>query len=530
MAIIRVSSPGQRSGHGPERQEFEEIAGYVEELGGRVVERVAVQESGVYFSRPHFETAIERGIEKYQRGEIDRLMCGSVERLGRDAYKGGALVVPALQAGLPVLFAREKLNAMDEAAQPLIVQSLLTAKANADRIKKQTLPARRARAKRGMIPNGQVRWPFDYDQGSGRATPNPQRAAHVRRWVGDIQNNKALRVIARGMEERGIPAPKGGVKWSPSTLTRILRDRSLVGEFRHGHERMVAREFFEPTRRVKQENPELVYVDRENAILGEVEFNSIQARLDQNKALASRNQKRNFGPFARMLSCVPCGRKLRSDWAGGWPSFRCRSCGLSVPVVETTLDLKANLIEMFADPSNLFRHFKRRVEEGWPAEDLERRRAEAEDELASVGEERARAFRLAVKLGGRHEELVVTTVAALDARERSARSVLAEAERQLGELAAWRPNDEVLWGQVAGMAQEMGYWTDEDWKAFVLTAVEGFYYQAIGNGQAEVTFKLRGIPSGSLLNPDGSLPDAESRPGVQVFETEEEARTVLRRS
>ena len=177
-----------------------------------------------HFDRPQFQAAINKAIDMCSVGEIDGVIVGSVDRLSRDPYDGGSLCKEALQRNLRLYFAAERLDASSESDQLKIVGALLAARAYVDRLKRQTIPGRRSRADDGKIPNGQRRWPFDYSIETGRATPNPEKAAWVRRWAELIVGGGALQDICRLMQRNGVLAPKGGLTWRNPTVSRILGD------------------------------------------------------------------------------------------------------------------------------------------------------------------------------------------------------------------------------------------------------------------------------------------------------------------
>jgi len=171
VGITRLSTKGQVRGHGTQRQEELEIGSFADELQAEVIEVWRVEESGLVFDRPKFEACLSRAIELRRHGKIDGVILASVDRLSRDPFTGGAMCAAALRAGLRILFARQRLDTTHEEDQDRIVDHLKAARAYINALKAQTIPARRARVDRGMIPNGQVRWPFDYDPATGKALP-----------------------------------------------------------------------------------------------------------------------------------------------------------------------------------------------------------------------------------------------------------------------------------------------------------------------------------------------------------------------
>ena len=131
-----------------------------------------------------------------RQGTIDGLILGSVDRLSRDPFDGGAVCRDALRAGLRLFFAEDQVN---------IISLLVASRKYAQRLKTQTMPARKARARVGKIPNGQVRWPFDYDSSSGKASPNPERARWVQKWYQELRNGGSLGSIKKTMEQEKNP-------------------------------------------------------------------------------------------------------------------------------------------------------------------------------------------------------------------------------------------------------------------------------------------------------------------------------------
>ena len=183
---------------------MEEIEAYADELGARIVDTWSVQERATIFDRPQFQARLEAARILRNQGLVDGLMLGSVDRLSRDPFDGGAICRDALRQGLRILFAAERLDASREGDQDKIVGALQAARAYVTRLKRQTIPARRARASEGKLPNGQARWPFDYDRRTGRATPNPGRALWVKRWADEILRGATLGDISKMLHEEPV--------------------------------------------------------------------------------------------------------------------------------------------------------------------------------------------------------------------------------------------------------------------------------------------------------------------------------------
>ena len=448
IGITRLSTANQLSGHGRQRQEELEIRTHADEIGAEIVDIWEVQERATVFDRPQFEARLTAAHALRAQGSVDGIIMASVDRLSRDPFDGGAMCREALRAGLKLFFAAERLDATREEDQERIVGALLAARAYANRLKRQTGPARRARASVGKLPNGQVRWPFVYDPATGRAIPDPVRSRYVRQWAAMLlDEGKSLRAIGGFMEKHQIPAPKGGAKWGQSTITRILRDPALKGAFYHGYERMDSPSFWERPRRVPAQ-PELVYSDEEHAILDETTWESVQAKLASNKDLARRNTHRDYGPLQGMVSC-DCGRKAAFYTIKDVAYVRCNACrkGSALvarlwPLVRLWLDEHVLMSDSFA--ARLLAQLTDQEVHGRLASDI----ASLKKELGEIDASQDRALRAYVLLPNYPESKLETLNQDLSRRRADREQELSRKLSALDALVSVQLDAEEIVGRV----------------------------------------------------------------------------------
>ena len=89
-----------------------------------------------------------------RQGTIDGLILGSVDRLSRDPFDGGAVCRDALRAGLRLFFAEDRLDVFLEEDQVNIISLLVASRKYAQRLKAQTMPARKAELALGRYRMG----------------------------------------------------------------------------------------------------------------------------------------------------------------------------------------------------------------------------------------------------------------------------------------------------------------------------------------------------------------------------------------
>lgn len=468
IAVMRLSSKAQIKGHGKERQEQDEIKAYVDELDACLVDTWFIAERATIFERPQFEALLAKGISLRRQGTIDGLILGSVDRLSRDPFDGGAVCRDALKAGLRLFFAEDRLDAFREEDQGNIVGHLMASRKYAQRLRAQTMPARRARAKHGKIPNGQVRWPFDYDPSSGTASPNPERARWVKRWHQTLRDGGSLGSIKTMMEQARIPAPKGGTTWSRSTITRILADPALKGDFSFGFERMETRDYWEPSRRVPSE-PELIYSDKSNAILAAEEWDYVQMVLGRNKEYSRRNTQYDYSPLRGLVKC-PCGRKVgaHTHRRSGIGYFRCSTCRNGDVNTRKLWDsVRAWLLSCISSSNTFAALVSNGLEAPESIGQVEKQVAEDLAEIEEIDESITRAIRMGVRLSS-YEDRFENIIQELEIRLAQVKAGLAVRQKVLEDREEKEASVRILESTISDFRERLPNVTDPEWRQLLL--------------------------------------------------------------
>ena len=467
VALMRLSSSAQVRGHGPTRQEENEIKAYADELEAIIVDSWSVSERATIFERPQFTAALKKAVALRRQAKIDGVILGSVDRLSRDPFDGGAVCRDALNAGLRLLFAAERLDASKEEDQGNIINQLVASRAYARRLRAQTAPARRARAKVGKIPNGQCRWPLSYDATTGMATPFPERVGWIRRWYEELQRGGSLGSIKKMMEQAHVPAPKGGTVWSRSTIRRILADPALKGEFYFGFERMQSSDYWEPSRRAPSA-PELIYIDKANSILTDDEWDYIQVVLARNKEHSIRNVQHDYSPLRGLVVCQ-CGRKVGAythHRGGGY--FRCGHCrNGDASVAKLWASVSSWLLHAIESYDVLAAHVSAGVRAPETREQIKDEVANYLAELQNLEESFNRAIRIGIRLPNQ-EERVEGEILRLEERKSFVQTELAARRELLNRLEETEDTGWRIQTSIDQFRERLPHVTDSEWRQLLL--------------------------------------------------------------
>jgi DNA invertase Pin-like site-specific DNA recombinase len=222
IAYYRVSTSKQgRSGLGIEAQR-QAVATYLNGGNWRIVGEFVEVESGKRSDRPELDKALAMA-----RVRQVPLVVAKVDRLTRSV----AFLSRMLEAGVDVRFA--DLPLIEGATGKFLLQQMAAvAELEAGMISARTKAALAAAKRRGVKLGGNRGARLTAKaRAAGRAALQERarnRAADLASTIKELQaaGCESLRAIAAGLEERGIPAARGG-KWSPVQVSRLLQGAGL---------------------------------------------------------------------------------------------------------------------------------------------------------------------------------------------------------------------------------------------------------------------------------------------------------------
>lgn len=227
VIYCRVSSERQEDNHSLGTQ----LAGcrkFAAEHGWEVVHEVREVYSAGTLDRP--------GMGEVRRlaaaGGFDVLLGYAQDRLSRMQSHTAMLVDELTRADIQIWTVLE--GEFNTSAIGKMVRNNLAFAAEYDRERRREngMRGQRARVASGRLLGGHPPL-YGYrfaDERRDRYEPNPETVPVVRRVYREYLEGKSLRQIALGLTADGIATPKGGPRWSYTTITGILGHPSYKGE------------------------------------------------------------------------------------------------------------------------------------------------------------------------------------------------------------------------------------------------------------------------------------------------------------
>jgi len=293
------------------------------ELGYEVPEGFIFREtySGLALDRPE----LSQVRELIRNQEIDGLIAYTLDRLSRDPVHFIILQGELERAGVELILVTETIDSSDLGKLITYIKGY-AAKLEAEKIRERTMRGARQRASQGKIPIGGTGKLYGYTymkgkgEGQGIRVINEEEAKWVReiyRWL--VEEGLTVNAITYRLRASRVPTPGQSQFWRNNAVHDILTNPAYMGKTY-----VFTYQYAEPKRgqsaNVKPKRKRLVRKPREQwqeipgatpAIVSRETFVLAQARLVQNKRLASRNAKRQY-LLSGYVFCHHCGRRYRA--------------------------------------------------------------------------------------------------------------------------------------------------------------------------------------------------------------------------
>ncbi len=288
-----------------------------QEKGLDVTEEYVFKEiyTGMSLDRPKL-TALRTLI---RNKDVNLIIAYTLDRLSRDPIHYILLQDEFERAGAELLLVTETLDSSDLGKLITYIKGY-AAKLEAEKIKERTVRGRRSRVEKyGKMPTGRgVIYGYTYDKKAGTNIANSclDTVRMAGMWL--LNEGISLNEVCRRLMKMGIPAPKGGMRWSRSTIGRILRNSTYAGKT------YVFKTMVKSKRRISrpiEERVELQNVVDKTAFAID-EWEAIQRQLDRNQQLSPRNQKMTY-LLRGMVYCHRDGRKYHGVPIHRYPYYRC---------------------------------------------------------------------------------------------------------------------------------------------------------------------------------------------------------------
>lgn len=397
---IRVSTQRQVETHTSEQQR-ERLQSYVKTQGWSLAsDAIFCDEgySGATLKRP----GLERLRDRVSEATLDRVVISAPDRLARNYVQQVLLLEEFQRSGCEVEFLDRPMS------QDPHDQLLLQIRGAVAEYERSLIAERMRRGRQQKLQAGLLlpwtRAPYGYRMDPERPRDplglrlEAAEAAVVQTlFARYAEQEVSLFSLAQSLEREGIRSPSGLPRWNPSTLRQVLKNPIYMGQLYANRIRTVAVRkrgsalgSVSPVSRgaVARPRDEWIAVGSAPAIVSEEQFESVQARLAQNRQFAMRNSKAEAYLLRALVSCGVChlactGRTMHPDYEYYWCkgkaqlliSRRPERCPARyIPALQLDALVWQDLCQVLLHPESLTQALQRANGEQWLPQDLQARR------------------------------------------------------------------------------------------------------------------------------------------------------------
>ncbi|MDR1927518.1 MAG: recombinase family protein [Oscillospiraceae bacterium] len=165
---------------------------------------------------------------------------------------------------------------------------------------------------------------YGYDIVKDSISINPEQAAVVRQIFADYIGGEGGTLIARKLNERGIPAPQGGL-WNPGRIAGIIQNEKFTGNS------LLQKKFTADHLTKKQvrnigQLPQYYAEGTHTAIIDMATFEQAKAVREQRRQhFKCEDTSQNRYPFTGKIICEQCGKHYKRKKAVGCFHWQCAS-------------------------------------------------------------------------------------------------------------------------------------------------------------------------------------------------------------
>ena len=165
-------------------------------------------------------------VEDCEKGLIDLVITKSISRLSRNTTDCLALVRKFLNYDVYIIFEKENIHTGSMESELMLAILASMAESEVRSISENEKWSIKKRFQNGTYIFSYP--PYGYTNVDGEMVIVPEQAEIVKQIFADCLAGKSTHIIAKELNERGIPSRKGG-KWTGGTINGILTNEKYIG-------------------------------------------------------------------------------------------------------------------------------------------------------------------------------------------------------------------------------------------------------------------------------------------------------------
>lgn len=254
----------------------------------------------------------QRMIADCEAGKIDLIITKSISRFARNTQDCLNYSRKLKDLGIGVQFEKENINTMDSTGELLFTILSSLAQDESRSISENTTWGIRALFKQGVLHLNANRF-FGYDKDSkGHLVINPTQGSIVQRIYHEFMDGVNPDVIAKRLNDEGVPGCSGKAQWRVSTVMSVLKNEKHMGDAIL--QKTYTADFLTKRMEENKGHLEQYYIkDDHDALIDKELWKATQQEIERRRQYMETHGIRTMGrytdtqPFSNRVFCGVCG-------------------------------------------------------------------------------------------------------------------------------------------------------------------------------------------------------------------------------
>ena len=261
-------------------------------------------QTGTKDTRPEFQLLLEN----CRLRKVDMVITKAISRFARNTVHLLETTRELKSLGIDVFFEEEEIHSMSGDGELMLTLLASYAQEESRSVSENCKWRIRKRYEDGMNSSWNAMYGFTIKK--GEVTINPEQATVVRQIFADYINGMGCSMIARKLNEQGVPAYFGG-KWNAGGVMGIIRNEKVKGDSLL-QKTFVANHLTKKAVRNTGQLPQFYAEGTHEGIINAYVFEAAQKiRIERAARFKVKDNSQNRYPFSGQIVCGICGKHYR---------------------------------------------------------------------------------------------------------------------------------------------------------------------------------------------------------------------------
>lgn len=257
------------------------------------------------------------------RGLVDYIIVKSISRFSRNTVESIETVRRLCDKGIYLYFEKENIDTGKMEGELLLSILSSLAESESHSIAENNKWSLQKRYQNGTFKIGYP--PYGYDNVDGKMVVNEEQAEIVRCIFEQLLSGSSSRLIAKELNEKGIPTKRGG-KWTSGVISSMVRNEKYKGD-------VLCQKTYTDDRFIRHDNngerAQYYYRDHHEAIVTREQHEAANAILDLNASeKGNRDNREKYKKryvYSGKIICGECGGKFKRVKLYDYFGFACNT-------------------------------------------------------------------------------------------------------------------------------------------------------------------------------------------------------------